>query len=173
MSRLFTLGGQSFEASASASDLPMNTLSCVMWALVPCPGIEPGPLALGAPMNWATREVPGIWLTGRPEKTSPMRWHVGFGGASPAEAEVEGRTYGKDRTGLELAGFVGKTVKQRDNGTTWGQKERKGLSHASPWMPRHRVDFIQGGLPHPQTMAGNPHQPFLPSFFNCCFHNTR
>ena len=34
-------------------------LSCDMWELVPCPRIEPGPLALGASRlsQWTTREV--------------------------------------------------------------------------------------------------------------------
>ena len=40
----------------------MWTLSCSMWDLVPQPGIEPGPPALGAQSLtlWTTREVP--WL---------------------------------------------------------------------------------------------------------------
>ena len=35
-------------------------LSCSMWDLVPWPGIEPGPFALGlwSPSYWTTREVP-------------------------------------------------------------------------------------------------------------------
>ena len=38
----------------------MRTLSCGMWDLVPKPGIEPGPPALGARSlrHWTTREVP-------------------------------------------------------------------------------------------------------------------
>ena len=38
----------------------MQTLSCGMWDLVPWPGIEPGPPALGAQSlsHWTTREVP-------------------------------------------------------------------------------------------------------------------
>ena len=37
-----------------------RTLSCNMWDLVPWPGIEPGPSALGAQSlsHWTTREVP-------------------------------------------------------------------------------------------------------------------
>ena len=37
-------------------------LSCGMWDLVPRPGIEPGPPALGAQSlsHWTTREVPKI-----------------------------------------------------------------------------------------------------------------
>ena len=62
MSQLFTSGGQSIEASASASVLPMNTHSCGMWDLVPCPEIEPGLPALGEPVDWTAREVPGSWL---------------------------------------------------------------------------------------------------------------
>ena len=40
----------------------MQTLSCSIWDLVPWPGIEPGPPALGAwSLNrWTTREVPGL-----------------------------------------------------------------------------------------------------------------
>ena len=40
--------------------LPALGLSCSMWDLVPWPGIEPGPLALGAQRlsHRTTREVP-------------------------------------------------------------------------------------------------------------------
>ena len=41
-------------------------LSCCMWDLAPCPGIEPRPPALGAQSlsHWTTREVPGgLFLT--------------------------------------------------------------------------------------------------------------
>ena len=38
----------------------MRTLSCSMWDLFPCPGIKPGPPALGvwSLSHWTTREVP-------------------------------------------------------------------------------------------------------------------
>ena len=68
MSQLFTSGGQNIEASASASVLPINTLRCGMWDLVPCPETEPGLPALGAPMDWTTREVPGSWLDKRGQR---------------------------------------------------------------------------------------------------------
>lgn len=40
--------------------LVVGTLSCSMWDEVPCPGMEPGPPALGAWSHspWSTREVP-------------------------------------------------------------------------------------------------------------------
>ena len=40
----------------------MQTLSCGMWDLVPWPGIEPRPPALGVQSlsYWTTREVPGL-----------------------------------------------------------------------------------------------------------------
>ena len=39
---------------------PAGSLSCILWALVLWPGIEPGPPALGAwgLSYWTTREVP-------------------------------------------------------------------------------------------------------------------
>ena len=38
----------------------LNTSSCGMWDLVPPPGMEPGPHALGVQnlYHWTTREVP-------------------------------------------------------------------------------------------------------------------
>ena len=41
------------------------TLSCNLWDLVPWPGMEPGPPALGvwSPSHWTTREVPVICLS--------------------------------------------------------------------------------------------------------------
>ena len=40
--------------------LTASSLSCGMWDLLPCPGIEPWPPALGAwnLSHWTTREVP-------------------------------------------------------------------------------------------------------------------
>ena len=40
----------------------LKTLSCSMWDLVPWPGMEPGPPALGAQSlsHWTTREVPSV-----------------------------------------------------------------------------------------------------------------
>ena len=46
-------------------DLSCSILSlhCGMWDLVPWPGIEPRPPALGAPslIHWTTREIPYTW----------------------------------------------------------------------------------------------------------------
>ena len=41
-----------------------SSLSCGMWDLVPSPGIEPWPPALGAQnlSHWTTREVPTLLL---------------------------------------------------------------------------------------------------------------
>ena len=46
-----------------------RTLSCGMWALVPWPGIEPWPPALGAwsLSHWTTKEVPDIRFLTRQE----------------------------------------------------------------------------------------------------------
>ena len=42
----------------------IQTLSCSMWDLVPWPGIEPGPRALGVwnLSHWTTREVPVMYI---------------------------------------------------------------------------------------------------------------
>ena len=73
-----------------------GTFSCSMWDLVPWPGVEPGPSALGVGVLATTREVPvhnfpfEFWGTGldadllyfRREKTYPSLlcmwgWHPG------------------------------------------------------------------------------------------------
>ena len=73
-----------------------STFSCSMWDLVPWPGVEPGPSALGVGVLATTREVPvhnfpfEFWGTGldadllyfRREKTYPSLlcmwgWHPG------------------------------------------------------------------------------------------------
>ena len=53
----------------SAEWVPVVTYvisSCCMWDLVPRPGMEPGPLALGVQSlsHWTTREVPHLSFTG-------------------------------------------------------------------------------------------------------------
>ena len=44
--------------------LTVPSLSCCMWDLVPWPGTEPRPPALGAQSvnHWTTREVPQFWI---------------------------------------------------------------------------------------------------------------
>ena len=53
----------------SAEQVPVVTYvisSCCRWDLVPRPGMEPGPPALGVQSlsHWATREVPHLSFTG-------------------------------------------------------------------------------------------------------------
>ena len=52
-------------------------LSCGMWDLVPWPGIEPGPHALGAQSltHWTTREVPRLNI--KMHETGLPRWSSG------------------------------------------------------------------------------------------------
>ena len=57
--RIFIAACVIFVAACGILSCGMRTLSCSMWDLVPCPGIEPGPLSLGARSlsHWTTREV--------------------------------------------------------------------------------------------------------------------
>ena len=60
----FTAACRIFSCSMWTLSCSLRTLSCGMWDLVPWPGIEPGPPALGAwnLSHWTTREVPIISL---------------------------------------------------------------------------------------------------------------
>ena len=62
--------------SCGTQDLPcsVRALSCGMWDLVPWPGMEPGPPALGARSlnHWTTREVPIFIL--KSSFSSPRIW---------------------------------------------------------------------------------------------------
>lgn len=60
----------------------MGSLSRSLWDLVPCPGITPGPPALGAwSLNhWATREVPQMWCLDSIIRRVGVYWPAWYGG---------------------------------------------------------------------------------------------
>ena len=57
---LFILAALALRCGTRDLRCGMWTLSCGMWDLVPWPGIEPGPPALGAQSlsHWTTRDIP-------------------------------------------------------------------------------------------------------------------
>ena len=60
---VYHVGSLIFVAASRIFSFGAWTLSCPMWDLVPWPGIEPRPLALGAwsPSHWTTREDPSYF----------------------------------------------------------------------------------------------------------------
>ena len=71
-----TWGLHSLLGHTDSSDCGMQALSFGMWSLVPWPGIEPAPLALGPQSlnHGAAREIPGMYDLNDLEKSSKTCW---------------------------------------------------------------------------------------------------